>query len=393
VDIENAAAGQSEQGAPGGPGTQRPGHVPGVPEGLPVPVGGREWLLRRGDQEVVVVEVGGGLRRYTAGGVDVLDGYERGELPPGCRGQVLAPWCNRIRDGQYSFGGHDHQLDISEPATGCALHGLVRWLPVVAEEAGADRLVVVATVHARAGYPFTMVLRTTYELTDDGLRVTHEAVNIGDAPAPFSLATHCYLHAGSRVDDQVLQVPADTWIPTDDRLLPLPARPVPGTERDFRDGRRFGSTVLDTAYTDLARDPDGLVRASVTGADGRGVRVWADAAFDWLQVYSSDTQHGERFRRSFAIEPMTAPADAFNSGTSLVVLAPGDRWSGTWGVQPFTADPPAASDAVEHPSRTEFLETPLIPRDDADDTPDPADAGADTGDDRLRRDVPPHHGG
>jgi len=392
VDIEHAAAGQSTQGALDRTGARQPGPGTRVPGDLPVPVGGREWVLHHGDQEIVVVEVGGGLRRYTAGGVDVLDGYERGELPPGCRGQVLAPWCNRIRDGRYSFGGHDHQLDISEPATGCALHGLVRWLPVVAEDVRADHLVVVATVHARAGYPFTVVLRTTYDLTGDGLRVTHEALNVGDAPAPFSLATHCYLHAGTGVDEQVLQVPAETWVPTDDRLLPLATRPVSGTDRDFRDGRRFGSTVLDTAYTDLARDPDGLVRASVTGADGRGVRVWADAAFDWLQVYSSDTQHAERFRRSFAIEPMTAPADAFNSGTSLVVLAPGDRWSGTWGVQPFTVAPPAAAEAVDHPARTAFPETPLVPRDDADDTSDPAEAGADRGDDRLLRDVPPHHG-
>lgn len=358
----------------------------------PIPVGGTEWVLRHGDQEVVLVEVGGGIRRYTAGGVDVLDGYERGELPPGCRGQVLAPWCNRIRDGKYTFEGHEQQLDISEPATDCALHGLFRWVPFVADEVGPDVLVLSGTVHGRTGYPFTVVLTTRYALSDAGLTVTHTAHNVGDASAPFSLATHCYVHVGDRVDDQLLTVPAATWIPTDDRLLPLPARPVEGTGYDFRAGRVLGSMVLDTAFTDLERGPDGVVSATVTAPDGHGVRIWGGASFDWLQVYSSDTQHGERFRRSFAIEPMTAPADAFNSGTDLVVLPVGGSWSGTWGVHPFGARPDAAA-------RAAFLGTELLPEAGGDDLADPVDraaearAGAAADDERLVRDVPPHHGG
>jgi len=33
------------------------------------------------------------------------------------------------------------------------------------------------------------------------------------------------------------------------------------------------------------------------------------------------------------VEPMTAPADAFNSGEGLKVLAPGERWGTTWGIR------------------------------------------------------------
>ena len=35
-----------------------------------------------------------------------------------------------------------------------------------------------------------------------------------------------------------------------------------------------------------------------------------------------------------AVEPMTCPADAFNSGESLVMLRPGEEWTGTWGISP-----------------------------------------------------------
>jgi aldose 1-epimerase len=64
------------------------------------------------------------------------------------------------------------------------------------------------------------------------------------------------------------------------------------------------------------------------------VQVWGDEKFKWWQVFTGDTLHGERFRRSFAIEPMTCPPDAYRSGRDLVVLEPGATWSGSWGVRP-----------------------------------------------------------
>lgn len=361
--------------------------------------GGREWVLEQGPQQVTVCEVGGGLRRYTVDGVDVLDGYERGELPPGCRGQILAPWCNRIRDGKYEFGGHELQLDISEPDTHCALHGLFRWLPVTVTDRGADWIELRGVVYARAGYPFTVALDTRWALTDDGLTATHTARTLGPGAAPFSFATHCYLAAGVGVDTQTLTVPAGVFLPTDDRLLPLPERSVEGTPQDFRTPRVFGDLVLDTAYRDLERGTDGLVRASVTAPDGRGAQVWADGSFDWLQVYSSDTQHGERFRRSFAIEPMTGPADAFNSGVGLVVLTPGTAWTGTWGIRPLghgETDP--AGVLPDARARAAFVAQELLSSQTGDDRVDPGDRAAaqrpgTEGDDRLTREVPPHHGG
>ena len=36
---------------------------------------GEQWVIAHGGQEVTVVEVGGGLREYRHGGVDVLAGY------------------------------------------------------------------------------------------------------------------------------------------------------------------------------------------------------------------------------------------------------------------------------------------------------------------------------
>ncbi len=54
--------------------------------------------------------------------------------------------------------------------------------------------------------------------------------------------------------------------------------------------------------------------------------------FGYLMVYTGDTLPEGSERKAVAIEPMTCPPDAFRSGTDLVVLQPGDHWTGTWGV-------------------------------------------------------------
>jgi aldose 1-epimerase len=64
------------------------------------------------------------------------------------------------------------------------------------------------------------------------------------------------------------------------------------------------------------------------------VSVWADAAFGWWQVFTGDSLEGERHRRSVAVEPMTCPPDAFRSGRDVIVLEPGQGWSGSWGIRP-----------------------------------------------------------
>ena len=66
---------------------------------------GEQIELVHADQRAVVVEVGGGLRTYSAGGRDLLDGYALDAPSTSGRGQVLAPWPNRLEDGSYEFDG------------------------------------------------------------------------------------------------------------------------------------------------------------------------------------------------------------------------------------------------------------------------------------------------
>jgi aldose 1-epimerase len=95
---------------------------------------GEQIEIAVGDQQAVVVEVGGGLRSYSAGSRELVDGYRADEMSSSGRGQVLIPWPNRLQDGRYEFDGRRHQLPLNEPEHRNAIHGLVRWATWTAAE-------------------------------------------------------------------------------------------------------------------------------------------------------------------------------------------------------------------------------------------------------------------
>lgn len=275
---------------------------------------GQQYEISAGPYRAVAVEVGGGLREATVEDRPLLDGYAEDALPDGGRGQVLAPWPNRLRDGRWRWQGSELQLPLSEPAKGNASHGLVRWSAWSPLEQSADRVVLEHVLHPQPGYPFRLRLQVTYAVdAERGLSVRLTAVPL-DGPAPVALGMHPYVAppAGGLVDDCVLHAPAATRLLVDDRLLPAGRAPVEG-DADLRTPVLLGDRVLDLAYTD--RDGD-EVRLS---QGGRTTVVTTDAP--WLQVFTGDTLAPPRRRQGLAVEPLTAPPDAFNSGEAALLEA------------------------------------------------------------------------
>ena len=71
---------------------------------------------------------------------------------------------------------------------------------------------------------------------------------------------------------------------------------------------------------------------TLTAPDGRSVSIWADDEFDYVQVFTTTRAFpGEAGDVAIAVEPMTAPAEAFNSGRGLRWLDPGEEWQLTLG--------------------------------------------------------------
>lgn len=299
------------------------------------PPTGFQVALSAGSDEAVITEVGATLRHFSVGGRDVIVSFPEDELPPASNGAVLVPWPNRIRDGQYTFDGADRQLPLTEPQRGTALHGLVVWQRWTLEEHDDTSATLSLDTVPIPGYPHPLRVVISYALDGaGGLAITLTTTNLGSTAAPYGVGFHPWLSPGpGSLDDAVLQLDAESWIPTDDRLLPTGVEPLP--ERfDFREPRRLGTTELDDAFVDATREADGLSWLRLRGSDGRTAAVWMDDSMDCWQMCSGDQVAAVAARRTgLAAEPMTCVADAFRTGDHLITLQPGESHTVRWGMQ------------------------------------------------------------
>lgn len=298
--------------------------------------------LVHGDFCADIASVGAALRELTHHGRALTETWEIGRgvasKPPLSAGLVLAPWPNRTRDGRFTFAGEEHQLEITEPSRNNASHGLVRrraWDVVDRTDASVTHSI---DIGGEQGWPFALRLTAEHTLGDDGLTVTHTATNLGDHAAPFGMGVHTFVRAGDvPLDECTLRLSAGVRLPLDPtRNLPAgPPVPVAGTDLDFAAPRTLAGVQLDTPFSALLPDADGRARQVLTSPDGRATVLWTDAHFPWVQVFTADPKNDQAYPgrgRALAIEPMTCPPDALNSGVGLVVLEPGETWTGCWGM-------------------------------------------------------------
>lgn len=294
---------------------------------------GQQVEIASGRYRATVVEVGGGLRTLTADGVDLIDGYGQQEMAPSARGQTLAPWPNRLHHGRYSWDGVEHTVPLNEPEQANAIHGLVRWRSWTPTDLAGDAVTMRVRLLPEPPYPFAVEVACRYALSDAGLTVTTTATNVGDVDAPFGTGHHPYVTAGTDLlDDAVLTLPARTWLPTGPAQIPIGRESVEGTAYDFRRPSRIGPVHLDFAFTDLVRGDDGRAVLTLQGPQ-RGVQVWVDEAYPYLQVFTGDPLPAARRRRSLGVEPMTCPPNALQTGQDVVRLRPQEAVSASWGVR------------------------------------------------------------
>ncbi|MEA5455204.1 aldose 1-epimerase family protein [Sinomonas sp. JGH33] len=297
--------------------------------------------ISAGGYAAVITTHGAALRSLTHEGRDLVVPSPAGQPIPDYRGVIAAPWPNRIADGLYRFDGEEHRLGVNEPERGCALHGLVFDRQWSVSAAGRNSVTLSLELEPDAGYPFALHIEASYILDADcGLQWEVRARNTGNRAAPYGVCPHPYLVAGKApLDDWELEVPANRFLEvTPDRLLPIQERHVGGDAFDFRSARPIGPVEIDHAFTGLGFDADGTARVTVRDpAHGTGVVMTWEAACRWLQIHTADKAAPAPSRIGLAVEPMTCPPDAFNSGTDLIVLAPGEQHTARWGINALEA--------------------------------------------------------
>ena len=307
------------------------------------PRSGTQYLIRAGGYEAAVASVGASLRMLNCRGRDLVLPFDADQLRPNYRGTTLAPWPNRIVDGRYTFRDEVFQLPLTEPTRSSALHGLACWLAFEPAEVSEHRVSLKATIEPQTGYPWRILVETTYSLNGGGLTQEVRATNVSHEPAPWGTGPHPYLVAGSGpVDTWVLELPASLVLEvTEERLSPTRLRSVDVDEADrfdFRSARPIGPVRIDHAFTGLARSDEGLATVRLTELGGQGVAMSWDGRCPWVQIHTADLPEGfakPGHRAGLAVEPMTCAPDAFNAGsyehdTGLIVLEPGASAEASW---------------------------------------------------------------
>ncbi len=183
-------------------------------------------------------------------GFSSLDSYRIGNGK--YYGAVIGRYGNRIAGGSFELDGTPYTLAKNNGRN--HLHGGVKGFESVvwrvAEHNGKQITFHRTSPDMEEGYPGNLDVRVTYTLTEDNaLKIDYEAKT--DKKTHLNLTNHSYFNlkgAGSGdINDHLLQVNADQFIPVDEELIPTgKLLPVANTPFDFRKEKPVGQEVNST---------------------------------------------------------------------------------------------------------------------------------------------------
>src|SRR5688500_8869489 len=234
---------------------------------------------------------------------------------------LLFPFPSRVPRGEYEFEGRRYTMP--RDFHGFALDTAWRALSTEADDTSATLTsVLTSEEHPETleGYPFPYRVAAEYTLSAEGLRLDVRVTNAGTGNMPFGYGAHPYfrlpLGETGSFGECLIRVPANRkWDRPD---APDLHGPLPLVEK-----------IYNGVYTDLDLT-DGLVECSVTDpVNGVEAVMRATPNHPVVVVY---THAGAE---SVCFEPWTCPPNVFNlaargvEGHGLIVLGPGEEWTGT----------------------------------------------------------------
>ena len=256
----------------------------------------------------------------------------------------MAPWSNRIQNARYTWMGQEYDLGPAPDGSREANHGLMLNTEFERIDDGEDpaSLTLHTVTGGVEGYPWPLDVNVTYRIhekaPEQGYRLELEinARNLADVPVPVGLGWHPYFHANALTDQSLdslyLELPSKTEVVSDDMLIPLEGSQA-FKEPDYAQSQcgriivELKDWEVDTAWTDLWADKDGLIRSYVVGSQGHLVLTQdTPVPHSVVHAFTGDTLP-TRKRQSLALEPCSAVTNAFNRIPQLLELEPGQSRS------------------------------------------------------------------
>ena len=277
--------------------------------------------MSRGCLELILApEAGGSVARF-----DHVSRLGRREILRGCTGMPqgplaaasfpLVPYCNRIRDGRFSFRGREIAISPNMESEPNPLHGDGWRSPWQVERATGEEAELLFR-HEPGEWPWGYEARQFFHLDPSGLTVRLACRNLSDSPMPCGLGLHPYFPCTeeTRLDTRVTHV----WT-IDEEVLPV--EKVPSTGRYDLSDRLVCGQDLDNGFGGWG----GSARMHTPG-DPFAIELSSDDA-DFFQLYSPSSGG------VYVAEPVTHANAALNEPEEswpelgLRVLAPGEEMS------------------------------------------------------------------
>ena len=183
------------------------------------------------------------------GGYDDLQSYIEAD---GYQGAIIGRVGNRICKGRFTLDGVDYNMFINNGPN--HLHGGKEgfdkkiWQVISIHDTDEPSIkLFLLSKDGEEGYPGNLSVTVTYKLTNNGeLSIRYEANT--DKRTIINLTNHTYFNLGGynsgKIYDHELWLDADTYLPTDDTLIPTgEIRNVEGTPFDFRIPKKIGRDI------------------------------------------------------------------------------------------------------------------------------------------------------
>ncbi len=274
-------------------------------------------------------------------------------------GAIVGRYANRIAKGQFTLDGQTEHLPINNGPN--SLHGGTNgfnkqiWgVKTQKGERSVGAVLTYTSPDGQDGYPGTMRVMVTYTLgNDNSLRIDYEATT--DKDTVVNLTNHSYFNLAGNgsgsVADQLLEIDADRYTPTDATQIPTGAiDPVAGTPMDFRKLTPIGARLRDPfPQLVLAHgydhnwvlnkpQPDALAQAARAYDPGTGRILEVDTTEPGLQVYTSNYLDGSivgsanrtyRQTAAFTMETQHFPDSPNHPNFPSTELKPGQTFHST----------------------------------------------------------------
>ena len=233
------------------------------------------------------------LRPASAVGLAQADPLQMASFP-------LLPWCNRIRDGRFTFEGDAIQVQAHPGLGPHAIHGLGWTNPWQITMRSNAHIGLRMAYDRSAQWPFAFSATQTYTLDDTGLRIDIAVTNEDARRMPADIGHHPYFPhdtsgQGTRVTAQVQGI----W-ESDRELLPLQVVRDHPAVKALNDGMCLRDFDLDNNFTGFGGT------AQVEWPNGDRLHMEASTSMDYFVLYCPKDQP------IFCMEPVSNCTDWLN---------------------------------------------------------------------------------